>query len=185
MGGQTGRATYKEKLHLWDEASGKMTDFTTHFSFVIDSNGSTQYADGLAFFLAPVNSSIPTDGGGGALGLGNNDINQTTNSAAYQFVAVEFDTYPNHWDPTGSTVHTHVGININSMRSVTTAIWWNDVSLGKQNDAWITYNSTSHNLSVVFTGFMNNQTQNGSLDHEVDLSDFLPELVIVGFSAAT
>ena len=32
-----GRATYSRPMHLWDKDSGKLTDFSTHFSFVIDS----------------------------------------------------------------------------------------------------------------------------------------------------
>jgi hypothetical protein len=40
-------------MHLWDKASGNLTDFTTNFSFVIDSQNNTNYGDGLAFFLAP------------------------------------------------------------------------------------------------------------------------------------
>ena len=29
---------------------------------------------------------------------------------------------------------------------------------GKKNEAWISYNSSSYNLSVVFTGFRNGQS---------------------------
>ena len=54
-----GRATYFESMHLWDKASRSLTDFTTHFSFVIDSLNQPDYADGLAFFLAPSDSKIP------------------------------------------------------------------------------------------------------------------------------
>ncbi|KAA8536373.1 hypothetical protein F0562_028851 [Nyssa sinensis] len=50
---RSGRATYKEPLHLWDKASGKLTDFDTSFSFIINSEGRQSYADGLAFFLVP------------------------------------------------------------------------------------------------------------------------------------
>ncbi|KAJ9159235.1 hypothetical protein P3X46_024755, partial [Hevea brasiliensis] len=31
------RATYCKSMHLWDKASSNLTDFQTHFSFVIDS----------------------------------------------------------------------------------------------------------------------------------------------------
>jgi hypothetical protein len=54
-----GRATYSSPMRLWDMASGNLTDFTTHFSFVIDSQKNTNYGDGLAFFLAPQGSRIP------------------------------------------------------------------------------------------------------------------------------
>ncbi|KAK3009289.1 hypothetical protein RJ639_014332 [Escallonia herrerae] len=97
LGGKTGRATYVQPLHLWDETSGNLADFTTHFSFVIDSSGNYSYADGLAFFLAPINSSVTSNKGGSGLGLASG--NRTSNSSDNQFVAVEFDTYPNGWDP--------------------------------------------------------------------------------------
>ncbi|KAG6710006.1 hypothetical protein I3842_06G160500 [Carya illinoinensis] len=32
-----GRATYYSPMHLWDNASTNLADFTTHFSFVIDA----------------------------------------------------------------------------------------------------------------------------------------------------
>ncbi|CAA2954619.1 L-type lectin-domain containing receptor kinase -like [Olea europaea subsp. europaea] len=175
-----GRATYREPLHLWDKASGNLTDFSTHFSFVIDASDSTSFgADGLAFFLAPVGSNIPANSSGGGLGLAYS--NATANISGDPFVAVEFDTYQNVWDPYSS----HVGIDINSLISATNASWWNNITEGKKNDAWISYNSTSKNLSVIFTGHMKNETQNGSLEYTVDLRNYLPEWVSVGFSAAT
>ncbi|CAA3009254.1 L-type lectin-domain containing receptor kinase -like [Olea europaea subsp. europaea] len=94
----TGRATYKEPLHLWDKASGNLTDFSTHFSFVIDASDSGCFgADGLAFFLAPVGSNIPANSSGSGLGLAY--YNATANISGDPFVAVEFDTYLNGWDP--------------------------------------------------------------------------------------
>ncbi|KAK2965947.1 hypothetical protein RJ640_009865 [Escallonia rubra] len=179
LGGKTGRATYVQPLHLWDKTSGNLADFTTHFSFVIDSSGNYSYADGLAFFLAPINSSVTRNEGGSGLGLASG--NRTSNSSGNQFVAVEFDTFPNDWDPS----MTHVGININSMKSVTTAPWWNNITQGKENDAWISYNSSLRSLGVVFTGFSSDNIQQGSLNYVVDLRDYLPEWVTFGFSAAT
>ncbi|KAA8545681.1 hypothetical protein F0562_020867 [Nyssa sinensis] len=181
-GYKTGRATYNQNLHLWDKASGNLTDFSTHFSFIIDSSGSPYYGDGLAFFLAPLGSSIPTNSTGGRLGLASTS-SPTTPSSATQFVAVEFDTFLNAWEL--NLYGPHVGININSMNSVTTTRWGNNVSLGTENDAWISYSSSSQKLSVVFISSINNGTQQNSLSYVVDLSKVLPEWVIFGFSAAT
>ncbi|CAA2963895.1 L-type lectin-domain containing receptor kinase -like [Olea europaea subsp. europaea] len=182
-GERTGRATYREPLHLWDKASGNLTDFSTHFSFIIDANGSgcpwADGADGLAFFLAPFDSSIPGNSSGSGLGLAY--YNATANISGDPFVAVEFDTFQNVWDPS----NLHVGIDINSLISATYVKWWNNITEGKKNDAWISYNSTSKNLSVNFTGYVTNLTQNGRLDYTVDLRNYLPEWVSVGFSAAT
>ena len=84
-----GQATYFESMHLWDKASRNLTDFTTHFSFVIDSLNQPVYADGLAVFLAPSYSKIPIGANGSLLGLTTKD--QALNSTNNPFVAVEFD----------------------------------------------------------------------------------------------
>ncbi|KAF5731898.1 Chain H family protein [Tripterygium wilfordii] len=175
-----GRATYSEPMHLWDKASGNLTDFTTHFSFVIDSEFRTFYGDGIAFFLAPQGSRIPDNATrGGTLALTNDgdELNFTRNS----FVAVEFDVFSNFFDPPGE----HVGIDINSLQSASNVTWYCNITGGKTNDAWITYNSSTKNLSVVFTDFGNNITLRQQLFHVVDLRDYLPEWVTFGFSAAT
>ncbi|CDO97368.1 unnamed protein product [Coffea canephora] len=134
LGNKSGRAAYVKPPHLWDKASGILTDFITYFTFTIDSEGSSSYADGLAFFLAPVNSSC---------------------------------------------------MNINSMKSVNTTIWWNNITLGAVNDAWISQNATSRNLAVTFTGLYDNKITQDSPNYVVDLRVYLPELATFGFSAAT
>ncbi|KAE8008182.1 hypothetical protein FH972_004719 [Carpinus fangiana] len=168
-------------MRLWDKESGNLADFTTHFSFVIDSQKKTVYGGGLAFFLAPNGSTMPDD-----ITQGGDD--QKLNSTNNHFVVVEFDIFSDHssntWDPPGE----HVGIDINSMLSVANVSWQGSkVSIieGKINEARISYNSTSHNLSVLFTGLINNATEWQSLYYIVDLRDHLPEWVTFGFSAAT
>ncbi|KAG6652110.1 hypothetical protein CIPAW_06G160400, partial [Carya illinoinensis] len=171
-------------MHLWDNASTTLADFTTHFSFVIAATppNKTAYADGLAFFLAPVDSQIPDSNySGGTLGL--TSIALALNSTKNDFVAVEFDIFRNVWDPQGE----HVGIDIKSMESVANASWWRNISIseGIKNEAWISYNSTSYNLSVGYTGLENNVTVWQFLSFNVDLRKHLPEKVTFGFSAAT
>uniref|UniRef100_A0A2N9HBV7 Protein kinase domain-containing protein n=1 Tax=Fagus sylvatica TaxID=28930 RepID=A0A2N9HBV7_FAGSY len=138
------------------------------------------YGDGLAFFHAPDYSKMPLIVNGSALGLATDD--QVLNSTDNPFVAVEFDIFNNTWDPTTE----HVGIDINSMKSVATVSWLSNIAIreGKRNEAWISYNSSSHNLSVIFTGFSNNIVMQ-SLSENVDLSHLLPEWVTFGFSATT
>ena len=134
--------------HLWDKASGNLTDFTTHFTFIIKSLNEQRYTDGLAFFLAPCDKQLPTVIKGGGLGLAFDD--QETTPDANDFVAVEFEIYSNKaWDQLGE----HVGIDINSMKSVVTLSWPYRLTImeGQRNEAWICYNSSSHNLSVIFT----------------------------------
>ncbi|XP_060175950.1 L-type lectin-domain containing receptor kinase IX.1-like [Lycium barbarum] len=179
-----GRATYSKTLYLWDKASGNVTDFNTHFSFSINSQGRTGYGDGLAFFLAPAGSRIPDNLTiGGSLGLTIDA--QQLNTSRNHFVAVEFDTFKNWYDPPGD----HVGVDINSMESVANLTWSSSIPDGKRTDAWISYNSTSKNLSVVFTGFQlegnTTVTVLQSLSYNLDLQEYLPEWVTFGFTGAT
>ncbi|MFS7919976.1 putative protein kinase RLK-Pelle-L-LEC family [Helianthus anomalus] len=185
---RAGRATYISLLHLWDNRSGELASFSTNFTFLIDSIGSTNYGDGLTFFLAQNNSVISP---GGSMGL---PVNATTQVAISQFVAVEFDTYPNAWDPklwdpiagSNASIGPHVGISISSLISVRSEEWLSNVTGGRVCQAWITYDSVSKSLSVSFTGFQNNRVvrQDGQV-YTVDLRKELPEWVIFGFSAAT
>ncbi|KAI8026710.1 hypothetical protein LOK49_LG02G03146 [Camellia lanceoleosa] len=88
---KAGKATYVKPFHLYDSYSGKLNDFTTYLSFVIDSEGSSTFGDGLAFFLEPSDSSSTADTTtGGAIGL---PIDPSTLEATSPFVAVEFDTF--------------------------------------------------------------------------------------------
>ncbi|CAA2954618.1 L-type lectin-domain containing receptor kinase -like [Olea europaea subsp. europaea] len=144
------------------------------FRFVIDSSNSNCHADGLTFFLAPVDSTIPRNSSGSGLDLAYFDA--MANISGDPFVAVESDTYTNDWDPYGP----HVGIDINSLISVTNFTWRDNITEGRQNDAWIGYNLTTKNLSVIFTGYMSNQKQKSRLDYKVDLRNYLPELVLLG-----
>ena len=98
-------------MHLWDKNSKNLTDFATHFSFVIDSQNQSSHADGMAFFLAPNSSKIYEVSNGSDLGLSSPSL-----AIENSFVAVEFDIWRNLEcdDPPGE----HVGIDINSMRSV-------------------------------------------------------------------
>ncbi|WMV50950.1 hypothetical protein MTR67_044335 [Solanum verrucosum] len=172
-----GRATYSEALYLWDKASGNLTDFTTHFSFGINSQGRNDYADGVAFFLAPAGSRIPDNSAvGGSLGLAISG--QQNTSRNHSFVAVEFDTFKNFYDPKGD----HVGVDINSMVSVVNVTWFSSIPNGKRTDAWISYNSTTKNLGVIWNTTV---TVLQNLSYNLDLREYLPEWVTFGFSGAT
>ncbi|KAM7470580.1 hypothetical protein LguiA_008763 [Lonicera macranthoides] len=181
---RAGRASYIEPLHLWDSASGELADFTTSFTFVIDSFGSSDYGDGLAFFLAENNSVVTR---GGAFGL---PIDPVTIVPTARFVAVEFDTYWNNgWDPLNSanaSIGDHVGIDISSLHSVAYKKWWSLIPRGLEYEACVSYNAASKDLSVVFTGYQNNtRVHQDGLHHKIDLRRELPEWVNFGFSAST
>nr|XP_017253382.1 PREDICTED: L-type lectin-domain containing receptor kinase IX.1-like [Daucus carota subsp. sativus] len=183
-----GRVTYKQPLHLWDKASGNLTDFATRFTFVIDSEKRAKYGDGIAFFLVPNGTKNPLEGAGG-VGLGlTNDSQPVNASANNKFVAVEFDIYSNYCDP--ENMSEHAGVDINSMISVAVVPWVNgsdSIKNGWTNEARISYASSSKNLSVSFrTGLDGDgSVSQQSFNFVVDLRDHLPDWVSVGFSAAT
>ncbi|KAJ7943776.1 putative Kinase [Quillaja saponaria] len=177
---RVGWAIYSEKVPLWDTNTGKLTDFTTHYSFIIRTEGMSLYGHGLAFFLAPVGFQIPPNSAGGFLGLFNTT---TSDSSTNQVVLVEFDSFPNQgWDPPVE----HAGINNNSISSAVYTPWNASLHSGDTADVWIAYNATTKNLSVSWKY----QTtpipvENTSLSYQIDLMKVLPAWVTIGFSAAT
>ncbi|KAF2320601.1 hypothetical protein GH714_028874 [Hevea brasiliensis] len=177
---QTGHAIYVEPMHLWDNASGSLADFATSFSFSIDAQNNASHADGLAFFIVPPQYRMPDEKQGSGIGLASGNL--TLNSTANPFVAVEFDTYYNPWDDMDDD---HVGIDINSLKSLKSVKWYSSVMDGMVMDARISYNSSTKNLCVNFTGVSENIIVEQNLCCEVDLRRYLPEWVILGFSAAT
>ncbi|MQL94905.1 hypothetical protein Taro_027567 [Colocasia esculenta] len=177
----TGRAFYAQPVRLWDAASGESTDFTTHFSFVINALHSASPGDGLAFFLVPVGAeAVPAESFGGYLGLFSKS--SARNASANRLVAVEFDTFANDWDPSDN----HVGIDVNSIRSAATLTWNSSMKVGTTGHAWVNYNSRAKKLSCFLTYDQKPFFRGDwSLSHPVDLKEMLPEWVSVGFSAAT
>ncbi|RDX66269.1 L-type lectin-domain containing receptor kinase IX.1, partial [Mucuna pruriens] len=175
-----GRVTSYKEMLLWDMYSGKLADFTTKFSFVIFSDKNV-FGDGMAFFLADPKLPLLKDiKEGGGLGLV--DGNHVLSSTQYPFVAVEFDTFHNKWDPVGDT---HVGLNFNSMRSNISKQWLTDVQTWNIYNCSIEYNSSTLNLSVSFTMYSKGKPVEEYISYKVDLRDYLPGRVILGFSAAT
>lgn len=177
---RVGHAIYARRVRLWDSDTEKLSDFSTHFSFIIDTQGATNYGHGFVFFLAPVGFQIPPNSDGGFLGLFNTT---TSDSSQNQIVTVEFDSFSNEeWDPP----YEHVGINNNSISSATFTRWNTSSHSGDTADTWITYNATTKNLTVFWSYQANPVTQgNSSLSYQINLMDVLPEWVSIGFSAAT
>ncbi|XP_038695365.1 L-type lectin-domain containing receptor kinase IX.1-like [Tripterygium wilfordii] len=177
-----GRATYSQKVPLWDPDTRKLADFNTHFSFTIDIEGRAlhNYSAGLAFFIAPVGFSIPLNSADAYLGLYSTT---TSGSSKNQIVHVEFDTFSNpEWDPP----YEHIGINKNSIASAVTTFWNVTLHSNDNADVWITYNATTKNFSVSWTfQATNDPNENSSLSYIIDLMEVLPEWVSIGFSAAT
>ncbi|KAK7252260.1 hypothetical protein RIF29_36087 [Crotalaria pallida] len=184
--GSVGRVRYQKPVLLLDKGSNEVYDFKTNFSFVVFSN-QDDHGEGLAFFLASTNlpnAKEKPELKGAGLGIGIVNGNQTLHTTEYKFVAVEFDTNSNQWDPSG----THVGVNVNSMASEILENWWMDISESKVYSCSIEFNSRNNILNVSFSGY---RFQGSSvtlktqyLSYNIDLRYHLPESVIVGISAA-
>ncbi|CAL1408058.1 unnamed protein product [Linum trigynum] len=183
-----GQARYFKPMHLWDATTGGVASFTTTFTFDISSNvdsnnsgsssedGSSSCCDGLAFFLAPRNYSIPV--GGGASGrLGLIYANLTYDSASENpFVAVEFDTYNNEWDAWNDS--SHVGININSLQSVSSKRWNYNGNGTRRMRARISYNKDAKTMCASWFSSRDDNDQfefENTLCYGVDLTNYLPE----------
>ncbi|KAI9111698.1 hypothetical protein K1719_017388 [Acacia pycnantha] len=178
-----GQSVFMKPFHLYDKVRGKVADFTTVFSFVVNPQGRSQHGDGMTFFLKSTDLNLPNadESDGGNLGIFNRKTSDT------QIVAVEFDTFANEWDPT-SFASAHLGIDVNSVVSQVTVGWPTEfVPDGTVAHAFISYDSKTQELSVSVKYPKANGASNGdaSLKHIIDLRDFLPERVLIGFSAAT
>ncbi|PON32373.1 Tyrosine-protein kinase [Parasponia andersonii] len=170
-----------ELLRLWDADTKNLSDFTTPFSFTVDTLGraSGTYAAGHAFYLAPIGYQIPPNSAGGFLGLFNTT---TSDSSRNQIVTVKFDSFPNpEWEPNVL----HVGINHNSIASAIYTPWKASYHSGDIADAEINYNATTHNLSVFWSyRTTSTNTENTSLSYQLNLMEILPEWVTVGIKEA-
>ncbi|KAK7839413.1 agglutinin-2 [Quercus suber] len=182
-----GRAYYNKPVHLWDNSTGRLivTDFTTHFSFIIQPVHKEVSADGIAFFIAPIDYEFSDNhnSSGAFLGLFTNEsaLDVTQN----QIVAVEFDTFKNT-EFRDHPSDNHVGIDVNSIVSNTSVTWPSSIKNGSTVYAWVSYNSKTQNLSVLLNDADNLVFgENSSVSVIVNLTTILLEWVSVGFSAST
>uniref|UniRef100_A0ACD5UAB0 Uncharacterized protein n=1 Tax=Avena sativa TaxID=4498 RepID=A0ACD5UAB0_AVESA len=187
-----GRALYRQAVQLWDHVTGEAAGFTATFNFSIQSlpdRSSSTAGHGMAFFLAPYTPDLPQDSYDGCLGLFSESMvpaNGTTTlfanaSGAARFVAVEFDTYRDAWDPSSR----HIGVDVNNVNSLGNGNYkiLPDDSLVDAGvmSATVRYDNATTRLDVVLGVSGTTYT----LAATVDLRSLLPEQVSVGFSAAT
>ncbi|CAH2071973.1 unnamed protein product [Thlaspi arvense] len=117
---KTSHAFYTKPIRFKDSPNDSVSSFSTTFVFAIQSLLTEYGGEGMAFVVAP-NFGLPITSAGQYLGLFNiiNNGNDT-----HHVLAVEFDTNQDTDDPDDN----HVGIDINSLKSVKTspAGYWED-----------------------------------------------------------
>ncbi|CAL5420923.1 unnamed protein product [Camellia sinensis] len=177
----SGRVWYKKQFKLWSRKKNITASFNSTFVLNI-SPQSGPVGEGLAFILTTESGrgSIPQNSQGKWLGIANATTNGSTTK---DIVAVEFDTkksYPDDFDDN------HVGIDVNSINSIK-QVSLNDhnVNISSAQDVTVNiqYNGTS--LFVFMTNETVGSQYNPILSMPLNLSEFLPEDVFVGFSAST
>ncbi|XP_015696306.2 L-type lectin-domain containing receptor kinase IX.1-like [Oryza brachyantha] len=181
-----GRVSYAHPVPLRDDATGEVASFTTSFAFVINITDKNNKGDGMAFFLAHFPSTLPPLSYGGSLGLCSSCLNASAVAGNDRFVAVEFDTFNDSFDP--SLTYDHMGIDVSSLRSVAN-ITLPSFSLNGQMSARVDYNSSTTVMNVELrfdrSPKFSTATPIFNMSAKVNLTAVLPEPVAIGFSAAT
>uniref|UniRef100_A0A0E0P4R3 non-specific serine/threonine protein kinase n=1 Tax=Oryza rufipogon TaxID=4529 RepID=A0A0E0P4R3_ORYRU len=183
-----GRMSYAHPVQLYDDTTGGekvvVASFSTRFTFTIRPIDDGIRGDGLAFFLASYPSKLPANSFGGNLGLINNGT--TTAFGSDRFIAVEFDTYNNTFDPKSIN---HIGIDINSVVSSLNTTLLPNFSLNGTMTAHIEFNGITQML--VASLWLAGRPWSAAPDYQVSLrlpdpitSLLLPQ-VAVGFTGAT
>nr|XP_051210990.1 proline-rich receptor-like protein kinase PERK2 [Lolium perenne] len=181
-----GRMSYKHPVFLYDNNTGEWASFTTRFTFSIQLGPTESKGDGIAFFLSGYPSRLPLGSSGDQLGL--TSRNNVTPSGADQFLAVEFDTYSSSSTSTGTQFTAdHIGIDLNSIKSVSKTRLPPGYSLSGTMTATITFDNATRILEAIV--HFDSNSSLGDAQVKTRLPDYLdtllPPEVSVGFSAAT
>ena len=184
----SGHAFYSKQIRFRDSPNETVSSFSTTFVFVIRPVVPGIGAEGMAFVIAP-NFSLPTAAPSEDVGLFN--IINNGNDLHHVF-AVEFDTVQ---DPLDDPDNNHVGIDINSLKSVKTspAGYWYDndqfkkltLVSGKPMQVWVDYDGRTHWINVTMAPFRKEKPKKALVSIVRDLSSVLLQDMFVGFSSAT
>ncbi|KAL6660921.1 hypothetical protein ACP70R_000305 [Stipagrostis hirtigluma subsp. patula] len=165
----------------------RVVSFNSTFSMNIFYDGERP-GDGLAFLVAPSLDGPYPRSYGGYLGLTNATLAATPGKN--RFVAVEFDTFNQSYDPPNGN---HVGLDIGSVVSDKTANLadFNITSIatteGNATDytVWIEYDGAARHISVYMAVRGKPKPASPVLDSPLDLSEHVPDTAFLGFSAST
>ncbi|KAJ0046677.1 hypothetical protein Pint_03852 [Pistacia integerrima] len=174
----SGTLVYNNPVTFFDQETNSTASFNTKFTFSINNVNPGSYGDGLAFFISPDDQILGS--AGGYLGLVNSS--QLTKN---KFVAIEFDTRLDaHFNDPNEN---HVGLDIDSLNSIKTAdpiLQGIDLKSGNLTTVWIDYKNDLRVLQI-FMSYSISKPEKPVLRVDIDLSEYLKEVMYVGFSAST
>jgi hypothetical protein len=188
-----GHAFYSSPFQIRNLADGSIFSFSATFAFVILPRPSKyiSFGDGIAFVLDP-NTNFSTTSDDYAVGsfglLGHNDNGKSSN----HFFCIELDI--SHDKDFDDRDDNHVGIDINSMKSLQTSpagYYTNEpfsdlhplgLSSGKEMQVWIDYDNGLMQLNVSLSKIPNPKPKHPLLSRSINLSQVFPDHVYVGFS---
>ncbi|XP_030927569.1 probable L-type lectin-domain containing receptor kinase S.5 [Quercus lobata] len=167
----SGRAFYLKPFRLWSKSKGLTANFSTTFVLNITPKTSPG-GEGLSFILA-ADATLPLNSDGQWLGI----VNASTNgSSQAKVVAVEFDTKKSYQEDLDDN---HVGLDVNSIYSKTQVSLTNlGINLSSSSNITATVKYDGKNMTLYVASME-------VISWPLNLSDYLPEEVYVGFSAST
>ncbi|KAK9127280.1 hypothetical protein Syun_016077 [Stephania yunnanensis] len=174
----SGRALYSKPIRFRQQGTRSVASFSTFFSFSVSNLNPSSIGGGLAFLIAAGDQGAGE--AGAALGL----VSESALSSV-GFVAVEFDTL---MDVEFNDINgNHVGLDLGSLISVEVCDLGEigvDLKSGNLVNCWIDYDSASalFNVSVSYSNF---RPIDPLFSHHLDLSQFVNDIMFVGFSAST
>ncbi|KAK1563548.1 hypothetical protein Q3G72_029005 [Acer saccharum] len=171
----SGRAFYRKPFRLWKKR-GVNAVFNSIFTLNILNQTATA-GEGLAFVLTD-NTDVPENSDGQWLGI----VNATTNGTSQaNIVAIEFDSRKSYSQDLDDN---HVGLDINSIYSIKQVSLNSsgvNLSTGTNVAVHVQYDGKNITVSVGH----NAKNLELVLSEPIDLSEYLPQKVFVGFTAST
>jgi hypothetical protein len=166
----------------------RVASFNATFSMNVVYDGAVP-GEGLAFVIAPSLDGPPLGSHDGFLGLTNATLQASgSGPAANRFVAVEFDTFNQSYDPSAN----HVGLDIGSVESNVTAnladfniTIANTFANAVNYTVWIEYDGVGRSISVYMVVQGKPKPATPVLAAPLDLSQHVPEHAYIGFSGST
>ncbi|XP_062192137.1 probable L-type lectin-domain containing receptor kinase S.5 [Phragmites australis] len=201
---KSGSVLLRQPFTLWrldDDAAGRngtgnstgqaqrarVVSFNSSFSINVFYD-TERPGEGLTFLIAPSLDGPPPGSYGGYLGLTNAELEATP--AKNRFVAIEFDTFNQSYDPANDN---HVGLDIGSVVSNKSANLadFNITSIATtaanaaNYTVWVEYDGVVRHISVYMGVRGKPKPASPVLDSPLDLSERVPEKAYLGFSAST